>query len=300
VRIEQVTSSGRQWVRLSHVLTVLPQDLCIFDEGLAAGWQLTGERGAEVLGSTLDGPVFNGKEALAVSVKPDNFFTNWSVGLWPPATIERLGFAGLRFVFHPGDAQAPAVPQMVLYIGDRSIDLLRRDRPLLDPQRREWQVVEVSFDDFVIDSVYNDGLTLLIEEISSIRVEGNLSGIVYLDDVRLVTGIPSAPPPQTAVLETEDGVTPTDFALGPSYPNPFNAETVIRLALPDAGLARLSVYNLAGQRVVDLLRGQLGAGAHQVHWDGRDESGGILASGVYMVRLSFGHLVATKKILLLR
>jgi hypothetical protein len=118
--------------------------------------------------------------------------------------------------------------------------------------------------------------------------------------VRLVTGIPSAPPTQTAVLETEDEVTPNEFALGPSYPNPFNAETVIRLVVPHAGLARLSVYNLAGQRVVDLLHDQLRAGPHEVRWDGRDGSGGMLASGVYMVRLSIGRLVASEKVLLLQ
>jgi len=300
VRIEQVTPRGRQWIVLSHMITVLPQDLHIFDEGLAAGWEVAGERGAEVLGSRADGPVYNGSDALALSVEPENFFTNWSVGLQPPSTIERLGFAGLRFAFHPGDTEAPAVPSLVLYIGDRSFDLLRHDLPLIDPERREWQVVEVSFDDFVIDSVYNDGLTLEIGEVSSIRVEGNLSGTAYLDDVRLVTGIPSAPPLQTAVLETEDEATPVQFALGPSYPNPFNAETVILFALPEAGVARVAVYNLAGQRVVDLLKEQLGAGTHRAHWDGRDESGGPLASGTYVVHLTMGRLEATEKVLLLR
>jgi glucose/arabinose dehydrogenase len=298
VRIEQETASGRQWVRLSHTVTVLPQDLRILDDGLATGWQLTGNHGAEVLGSMSDGPVYNGQQALAVHVKPENFFTNWQVELLPPETIDRLGFAGLRFALHAGGTEAPAVPVMVLYIGERSLDLLRPERPFIDPQRPGWQIVEVSFDDFGIGFGYGLGVLLKVEDISSIRLQGNLTGTVYLDDVRLVTGIPSAPPTQTAVLETE--ATPAAFALGPSYPNPFNAETVIRLAVPQAGQARLAVYNLAGQRVVDLLKRQLNAGQHLVHWHGRDDSGRALASGVYLVRFTIAGMTATEKILLLR
>ena len=97
----------------------------------------------------------------------------------------------------------------------------------------------------------------------------------------------------------DDGA-PRAYSLGPSYPHPFNAGTVVLFDLPEATEARLSVYNLAGQRVVELVRGRREAGTHRVSWDGRDASGGALASGVYLVRLTAGSWIGTEKLLLLR
>jgi outer membrane protein assembly factor BamB len=70
--------------------------------------------------------------------------------------------------------------------------------------------------------------------------------------------------PATAVLETEQGGLPVACRLGPSYPNPFNAGTVIPFELPAAGLAEVRVYGLLGQEVALLAKGWFTAGRHQV------------------------------------
>ena len=103
----------------------------------------------------------------------------------------------------------------------------------------------------------------------------------------------------TAVAEEEEA-RPQGFSLDPNYPNPFNPSTLIRFSLPKPGEAGLSIYNLLGQRVATLVSGQREAGTYTLQWDGRDEQGRDLASGIYFYRLHAGTQVETRKMLLLR
>jgi hypothetical protein len=76
---------------------------------------------------------------------------------------------------------------------------------------------------------------------------------------------------------------------------------VIRFALPKAGEVELALFNLAGQRVATLVEGVRLAGTYTVRWDGMDDDGRALASGVYLYRLQAGEQqVETRKLLLLR
>ncbi len=106
--------------------------------------------------------------------------------------------------------------------------------------------------------------------------------------------------PLTAVLAEYDAAQPSDFVLGPNFPNPFNGATAIRFTLPTATAVDLGVYNLAGQRLVTLFNGMRGAGAYVVHWDGRDERGHALATGMYLYRLHSSGQTQARKLLLLR
>ena len=83
-------------------------------------------------------------------------------------------------------------------------------------------------------------------------------------------------------------------------PNPFNSETVISWFLLRPGPAQVEVFALTGQRVAVLHEGPKKAGVHRVHWDGRDNQGRPLASGVYLYRLSTAEAVQTRKLTLLR
>jgi len=95
---------------------------------------------------------------------------------------------------------------------------------------------------------------------------------------------------------------PRDFALQQNYPNPFNPETTILYSVKETGNFELAVYNLRGQRIRVLLnedapyQGMKG----QAVWDGRDESGIEVASGVYFYRLRQGNETRTKQMTLLR
>ena len=96
-------------------------------------------------------------------------------------------------------------------------------------------------------------------------------------------------------------VVPTEFVLGQNYPNPFNPTTTIEFDVPKSSSVTLEVFNVIGARVRSLLRGEsIGAGSHTTMWDGRDDSGHLVPSGVYMYRITAGDFTAWRKMTLLK
>jgi flagellar hook assembly protein FlgD len=88
--------------------------------------------------------------------------------------------------------------------------------------------------------------------------------------------------------------------LSQNYPNPFNPTSAIGFSLPRRSHIELSVYNILGQRVTQLVNGTLPAGEHVTEWDGNAADGRPAASGVYLYRLKTREFTETKKMLLLR
>ena len=78
---------------------------------------------------------------------------------------------------------------------------------------------------------------------------------------------------------------PASFSLDQNYPNPFNPETIIPYQLSASGRVTMSIVNVAGQHVRDLIDAEQEAGSHQVRWDGTDKLGGKADSGVYFCRM---------------
>ena len=103
----------------------------------------------------------------------------------------------------------------------------------------------------------------------------------------------------TAVEETQTAALPR-LALRQNYPNPFNSSTAIEFTTSVGGRVAISLYDLLGQRVRDLASGEWAAGNHVVRWDGRDDEGRPLATGVYLYSLETAAGIATRKSLLLR
>jgi hypothetical protein len=93
---------------------------------------------------------------------------------------------------------------------------------------------------------------------------------------------------------------PALLSLGQNYPNPFNPKTSISFALPQAGETRLAVYSASGQQVAILQDGPLAAGQHTVVWNGQDDAGRAVGTGVYFYRLEAEDLSLTRKMLLLK
>jgi hypothetical protein len=92
----------------------------------------------------------------------------------------------------------------------------------------------------------------------------------------------------------------TGAILHPNRPNPFHPETVIAYELPETATVRLTVLNVQGREVAALVDGSRGAGLHDVPWDGTDDFGNALASGVYFLRLEAGGEAETRTITLLK
>ena len=105
---------------------------------------------------------------------------------------------------------------------------------------------------------------------------------------------------QAKLLAQETTSLPDEPQLYQNAPNPFNSQTVIPYFLLQPGLAHLEVFALTGQRVTVLIQGQQKAGHHRLHWNGRDDAGRPLASGIYLYRLVTAEGVLTRKLILLR
>jgi hypothetical protein len=102
---------------------------------------------------------------------------------------------------------------------------------------------------------------------------------------------------QTAVLTP---ATPARFVLHANAPNPFNPATTVRFDLPSDGFATLAVFDINGRLVRSLVGRTFSSGQHEVVWDGRDERGRSVASGVYVYRLTGAQGTLTRRMTLLR
>ena len=284
IMIDQATSLGSYWTRLSRSFTVLPDgDLVIFGDVLLEGWKWIPALKVE-LDMEATAQTYQGNEALGV--RTDG---NWRVTCWPAEPLDLSGYDALQFAIHPGDASGTALQ---LSLGGSKMNLLSEDPGdiRVDLEDRSWQVVEVPLASIDLD-----------DALISIVFSGNLEGTLYLDDIQLVAAKPSSPA-NTAVTEEHTATLPQSFTLNQNYPNPFNSSTVIRFALPTTADVDLSIFNLAGQQVATLADGIRAAGTYTLHWDGRDDDGQPLASGVYLYRLRTGdgQQQETRKLLLLR
>ena len=90
------------------------------------------------------------------------------------------------------------------------------------------------------------------------------------------------------------------FNLAQNFPNPFNPETEIRFSIEKDGAVQLTIYNNLGQKIRTLFNGSYSAGSHSVVWDGRDDVGQQVSSGMYFYRLNAGGKVAIRRMTLSR
>ena len=93
---------------------------------------------------------------------------------------------------------------------------------------------------------------------------------------------------------------PEVYALGFNYPNPFNPETTIKYALPQASDVELVIYNSLGQVVRTLVNERQGAGRYAFTWDATNDRGQAVSSGIYLYRLQAGEFAKVRKMLLLK
>jgi hypothetical protein len=123
---------------------------------------------------------------------------------------------------------------------------------------------------------------------------GPASNWVHLDHVILADSLPPVG------IADKDVLSPEGFLLKQNYPNPFNPATTIVYELGKSAEVSLKIYSLTGREVKTLVNEKQSAGSRQAVWDGRDNSGYRVASGVYLYRLQVGNAVQTKKMVLLK
>jgi len=104
--------------------------------------------------------------------------------------------------------------------------------------------------------------------------------------------------PPTAVENNSGHELPATFRLLGNYPNPFNPETTIAFEVPEASRVSLRIYNVQGQQVRNLFEGKIDAGRHQMVWDGTNDPGANVTSGIYFYVLKTGAISISRKMAL--
>lgn len=124
---------------------------------------------------------------------------------------------------------------------------------------------------------------------------------IYNQEVEGKLQVQSVQPEFEANVSFKDGgeLLPTEYALSQNFPNPFNPSTSFALSLPEASDYSLRIFNITGQ-MVKTYSGHLEAGVHNIVWDGRNEQGSSVASGVYFYKAEAGAFNETRKMMMLK
>jgi hypothetical protein len=105
--------------------------------------------------------------------------------------------------------------------------------------------------------------------------------------------------PEVGTAPVEDTV-PSEFVFNPAFPNPFNQTTTISFSIPETNDVEMSIYNIQGQKIATLVNTTLKAGYHNVSWNGKNDLGQNVGSGIYIYKLQAGINIQNYKVLLLK
>lgn len=124
---------------------------------------------------------------------------------------------------------------------------------------------------------------------------------IYNEQVEGTLQVQSVQPEFEANVDFKDGAgqLPKEYALSQNFPNPFNPSTNFALSLPEASDYSLRIFNIAGQ-LVKSYSGHLEAGVHTITWDGRNDQGSSVASGVYFYKAEAKGFTETRKMMMLK
>ncbi len=90
------------------------------------------------------------------------------------------------------------------------------------------------------------------------------------------------------------------FKLLQNYPNPFNPSTTIEYQIPRSGKVEISIFNMNGRLVKKIVNQNQNEGSYKVVWNGKNQTGGKVASGLYLYTVKFENSISSKKMLLLK
>lgn len=189
--------------------------------------------------------------------------------------------------------------------------LLRFDGNTWVTEDQEYDLHELMFDrnGKLWCSVYDDGL-VSYDGINRVHLtpKDGLAGI----SVRAIAeghdgslwfgtsnGLSRYIPDDTTLVESKKS-NPSGIRIFGNYPNPFNPFTTIEFSLPHSGFTELVIYNIAGQKIRELVSDTMSAGFHSVVWDGTDENDNAVSSGIFICRLETNKESQTVKMLLMK
>lgn len=155
-----------------------------------------------------------------------------------------------------------------------------------------WEAIQLNLDPSVLK--YRWPVPKIATQRARIRIDMDNTGTDYTDVSRDFTIRDTL----SSIRMPEEN--PRAFTLLANYPNPFNPTTFIRYHLSVAGKINLTIYDQLGQEVRTLINGQQPVNDYQIQWDGRDNAGRPVVSGIYFYRLESGTLSQARRMVLLR
>ena len=188
------------------------------------------------------------------------------------------------------------------------VDLVEMNSPSLTQFKEEVLLSSNTVEEGIIKvlAANLNGGGIIAETDSYIKIPFNFKGnkydasMVVIENVKLVGIDGSLIDVVVKTSNSKINFVPNTFSLKQNYPNPFNPKTEIKFDIPKAGFITLSVHNMLGQRVKTLKSEVVKAGYHSVTWDGTNDIGSLLSSGMYFYSIQTVGYQSTKKMLFLK
>ncbi|MDZ7376989.1 MAG: T9SS type A sorting domain-containing protein [candidate division KSB1 bacterium] len=152
--------------------------------------------------------------------------------------------------------------------------------------------------------ILRTSIDLTIGQVLPNNTSVNFKGV--LDDIRIFNyalspeEIQNLYQEKTAVYQTDPTTLPSEFDLAQNFPNPFNAETTIRYQLKSTGRVTIEIYDLLGQKVRTLVDEEQKAGFYSTRWDGKNDRGILVASGIYIYKMKSTDFFKSRKLVLMK
>ena len=286
---------------------------------------LTVVSGATQIDGTVEGPMFDG---IRMFVRTDGIFLNQSETRWNHQGIHRTAFELFTNVFDFGYREPRDYLVEIGNVGldtsnaaiiagfsipSRSVNFTVKDATT--GQRVPFAFVESDGDDGRLTTGNLSDVVILLRRFSPDSIGPTWSLYMLPDSlgnplagdtliVRLHKPFQNLDSYRfTAITGPLLGVPderPNQYALSQNYPNPFNPQTDIRFSIGSVGHTVLEIYDVLGRRVRTLVNERLDPGEHILQWNGQNDNGVNVSSGVYFYRVISGTFMQTRKMLLLR
>jgi len=166
----------------------------------------------------------------------------------------------------------------------------------------DWSIADDSgFECLIDEDMASIGAANFMSTLTEGQVLESISGIfnfsfgTYKVQVRNMADLG-----QSAGINDDVNLNPYSYALYENFPNPFNPETQIRFELAATQDVKLAIYDILGRRVRFLTNQSFGPGFHVVNWDGMNDMGERVASGVYVYRIKAGNFISHRKMLMVQ
>lgn len=325
--IYKSTDAGSNWVRKSNGITVGPGALYEFCESIfeynnnlltgagsgiyrstdsAENWIATNVTGSGILAKNFvshSGILFAARENINF---PYGYESTDGGMLWND--LSTISVPAITFLSEPGKLWAGTIHGVWLST-DNGLTWEHRSNGL-SPDPYNTSVIRVS--DKLITSLKFGGSGVFFSTDEGMNWQEFRDGLPFLNTIEKLIVFEDK-----IIAATSDGLwqrdtaqvvtgfvsrhrQPENFELLQNYPNPFNPETVFRYQLPFPTSVKLDIYSLMGQKIKTLVNGELSTGFHHVKWDGKNDAGNPVASGVYVYQLVTSAGIQSKKMILMR